>query len=221
MRYRTFRIRPIKPVATDCPMPDIDLLSRHFLGFYFLLIALYYASTSVGLWRRTGVSHIQYGPRGSATWWHRHIFNAFRAVILVVCLTRMVWPELDTWLGIIAPLYQPPVLIAGIVALLTSYSIMSYVHAYMHQDWRSGIDPDKRQTLLTQGPFARSRNPLFLGIMLGQLGLFLALPSIFTLICFVAGVFVIVRQALREEKALETLFGSEYLNYQKEVPRWW
>lgn len=202
-------------------MPDIDLLSRHFLGYYFLFIGLHYTSTSLGLWRRTGVSHIQYGNPGSATWWYRQTFNVFRASILVVCLARIPWPEIDRWLGVIPALYQPPVLLAGMAALLASYSIVSYVHAYMRQDWRSGIDPDKRQPLLTQGPYGRTRNPLFLGIMLGQLGLFMTLPSVFTLICLVAGVLVIALQARREESALAGIYGNEYHHYRSEVPRWW
>lgn len=90
-------------------MYDIDQLSRHFLGLYFLFIGLHYTSTSLGLWRRTGVSHIRYGTRFSATWWYRQTFNLFRAAILGVCLARIVWP-IDPWLGVFPALYQAPVL---------------------------------------------------------------------------------------------------------------
>ncbi|UZJ43213.1 isoprenylcysteine carboxylmethyltransferase family protein [Marinimicrobium sp. C6131] len=200
-------------------MPDIDQLSRHFLGLYFLFIGLHYTSTSLGLWKRTGISHIRYGSRGSATWWYRQTFNLFRAAILGVCLARILWP-IDPWLGVFPALYQAPVLLAGMAMLLVSYSIVSYVHAYMRQDWRSGIDPDKRQPLLTEGPYGRSRNPLFIGIMLGQLGLFLALPSVFTLLCLLVGAAVILLQARREEAALSRTYGVEYQDYRQLVRRW-
>jgi protein-S-isoprenylcysteine O-methyltransferase Ste14 len=200
-------------------MYDIDQLSRHFLELYFLFIGVHYTSTSVGLWKRTGISHIRYGNRGSATWWYRQTFNLFRAAILGVCLARIVWP-IDPWLGVFPALYQAPVLLAGMAMLLVSYSIVSYVHAYMRNDWRSGIDPDKRQPLLTQGPYGLTRNPMFIGIILGQLGLFLTFPSVFTLLCLLVGAVVIVLQARREEVALSRAYGVEYQDYRLLVRRW-
>jgi len=202
-----------------CSMPDIDLLARHFLGIYFLMIGLHYTSTSLGLWRRTGISHIAYGNRGSATWWYRHTFNLFRALILGICLARIVWP-IDPWLGVFPLLYQPAVLLTGIILLLASFALIDYVHAYMHQDWRTGIDTRTRQNLLTEGPFGFSRNPLFMAIILGQIGFFLALPSIFSLVCLIVGSTVIMLQARREETTLLERHGDQYRDYQQRVRRW-
>ena len=173
-------------------MPDIDLFVRHFLGLYFLLIGIQYTSVALGLRRRSGTSHIKYGASGSATWWNRQVFNLFRAAILGICLARIVWP-VDAWLGVIPALYQPAVLMAGVLLMLAAYGGIAYVHSYMREDWRSDIDEHKRQPLLTEGPFGRSRNPLFLAIMLGQLGFFLALA---------------------------TTYGDDYRRYRQQVPRW-
>ncbi|BES72382.1 hypothetical protein RE428_34000 [Marinobacter nanhaiticus D15-8W] len=200
-------------------MGSVELLVRYFLGIYFLMIGLHYTSRSLGLYDRMRFSHIHYGARGSGTWWHRHVFNIFRASILGVCVVR-IFVDIDRWLGVFEFLYQPPVLAAGAIMLLASFSLIDYVQAYMHEDWRSGIDNANRGHLITSGPFSRSRNPLFLGIILGQLGFFLALPSVFSLVCLGVGVLVILRQALAEEKALGVVFGEEYMDYLKRVPRW-
>jgi len=198
---------------------DIDLISRHFLAVYFLFIAVHYASTAIGLNSRTSQSHIQYGEKGSATWWIRQVFNLFRGAILLICIARVFYP-IDTWLGIIEPLYTPWVLSIGMLTMLVSLGFVSYSHAYMRQDWRSGIDSDNSRALLTQGPFARSRNPMFLAIMLGQLGLFLTLPSLFTLVCLLVGVAMMRAQAVKEEHALSELYGNEYKSYKAQTPRW-
>lgn len=200
-------------------MLDVELFVRHFLAVYFLLIGVQYSSVALGLWRRTGFSHINYGPRGSRTWWYRQTFNAFRATILGIVLARTVWP-IDSGLVIITALYQPVILLTGVVILLVSFGLIGYVHSYMRQDWRSGIDPDKRQPLLTDGPFGRSRNPLFLAIMLGQLGFFFALPSVFSLLCLIAGVTVLIGQSYREEVTLNNTYGQAYEVYRQRVPRW-
>ncbi|MFB2764148.1 methyltransferase family protein [Marinobacter shengliensis] len=201
-------------------MDLIEPAVRTFLGIFFLMIGLQFSARTLGLYARMGFSHIHYGARGKATWWHRHIFNVFRAAILLVCLAR-IFVDLDGWLGVFAWLYHGPVLLAGAVLLLASFTAVNYLQAYMHEDWRSGIAPtaDKAR-LLTHGPYSRSRNPLFLAVMTGQLGFFLALPSVFSLVCLVAGVLVITRQAKEEEKALAQRFGQDYEVYRARVPRW-
>ena len=201
-------------------MEFTEPLVRHFLGIFFLMIGLQFAGRSLGLFQRMGFSYINYGERGSAPWWHRHIFNVFRALILTVCVAR-IFADIDGWLGVFGWLYHWPVLLAGMLLLLASFPVVNYLQAYMHEDWRSGIDPRKDQRkLLTDGPFARSRNPLFLTVMAGQLGFFLALPSVFSLVCLVAGVLVITRQAREEEKALAVKFAEDYEHYRVRVPRW-
>ena len=201
-------------------MEFTEPLVRYFLGIFFLMIGLQFASRGLGLFQRMRFSHINYGERGSAPWWNRHIFNVFRALILGVCVAR-IFADIDGWLGVVGWLYHWPVLLAGMLLLLASFTVVNYLQAYMHEDWRSGIDPRKdHRKLLTDGPFSRSRNPLFLTVMAGQLGFFLALPSVFSLVCLVAGVLVITRQAREEEKALAVQFGEDYERYRVRVPRW-
>lgn len=202
------------------PMEFIEPLVRHFLGIFFLMIGLQFAGRSFGLYQRMRFSFINYGERGTASWWHRHIFNVFRALILGVCVVR-IFADIDGLLGVFDTLYYWPVLLAGMLLLSASFAAVNYLQAYMHEDWRSGIDSrtDQRK-LLTDGPFGRSRNPVFLAVMTGQLGFFLALPSVFSLVCLVAGVLVITRQAREEEKALALKFGEDFERYRMRVPRW-
>lgn len=201
-------------------MDLIEPAVRVFLGVFFLMIGLQFTARTLGLSARLGFSHIHYGKRGQASWWHRHTFNLFRAAILLICLAR-IGIDLDAWLGVLPWLYQWPVLLMGVALLLGSFTAVNYLQAYMHEDWRSGVDrQEKRTKLLTEGPYARTRNPVFLAVMAGQLGFFLALPSVFTLVCLIAGVVVITRQARVEEQALALRFREAYEAYRASVPRW-
>lgn len=200
-------------------MTDIDLLSRQFLALYFLFIGVHYISVALGRRRRSGASHIHYGPGGSATWWIRQVFNLFRALILGVCIARIFWP-IDPYLGVFPMLYQPPLLVAGMILLLGAFARIDYVHAYMQPEWRSGVDVQDRTGLLIRGPFSRSRNPIFLAVMAGQLGLFLTLPSVFTLVCLAVGIAMIRMQTGQEEQALGTQYGERYARYREQVSRW-
>jgi protein-S-isoprenylcysteine O-methyltransferase Ste14 len=90
----------------------------------------------------------------------------------------------------------------------------------MAKGWRSGIDETDDHPLITSGPFAISRNPMFVLIQLGQLGLFLSLPSVFTLVCLVVGILVIRSQVRLEEVELQRRHGVAYVDYCRRVPRW-
>lgn len=207
-------------LTQNAKMDLIEPAVRVFLGVFFLMIGLQFTARTLGLNARMGFSHIHYGKRGQASWWRRHTFNVFRSAILLICLAR-IGVDLDAWLGVLPWLYQWPVLLLGVALLLGSFTVVNYLQAFMHEEWRSGIDQDaKRTKLLIDGSYARTRNPLFLAVMTGQLGFFLALPSVFTLVCLIAGVVVITRQARVEEQALALRFGDTYEAYRARVPRW-
>jgi protein-S-isoprenylcysteine O-methyltransferase Ste14 len=194
-------------------------LVRHFLGIFFLMIGVQFTARSLGLSARNGFSYIHYGERRSPGWWHRQLFNVFRTLILAAVVAR-IFVDIDGWFGVFPALYHWPVLVAGMVCLMTAFALVNYFQAYMHEQWRSGVDHSQGQHLLTGGPYSRSRNPVFLSVMLGQLGFFLALPSVFSLVCLVTGVVVLMRQARVEERALSDLFGDAYESYRRRVPRW-
>lgn len=190
-----------------------------FLATFYLLVALSYSARILGLKARNRRRLVAWGARGSANWWHQTLFSTFRATILVVCLLRVPYPEtVDGLAGTIA--VPEPVILAGILLLCLSFSWIGYVHAYMDGVWQSGVGSSARSPLLTAGPFSRSRNPMFIGILVGQVGFFLAWPSLFTAVCLAVGASVIIRQARIEEAALLSAFGSDYETYRLRVPRW-
>ncbi len=199
---------------------DIELFSRYFLATFFLMIGVLFSCRVLGQQQRGGYAVIHYGASRSGTWWHRQLFNLFRAAILGICVMRVLWPETDAWLGILGWLYQPLVLSAGILLLLIAFGLVSFIQGFLGSDWRSGIDTSHPPPLITEGPFRYSRNPTYIAVMLAQLGFFMALPSLFSLVCLVVGVVVLIRQAHSEERELEQLHGPAYRAYCEQVPRW-
>ncbi len=75
--------------------------------------------------------------------------------------------------------------------------------------------------LITSGPFAISRNPIYLGLTLVMIGLAFATANPWFAICGVLAAFVtgwVVIAA--EERHLELRFGRRYRDYAKRVRRW-
>ncbi len=76
-------------------------------------------------------------------------------------------------------------------------------------------------TLVTQGIFAFSRNPIYLSMMLGLIGFFVVLGSLAPLVV-VPVFFLIIRTGFVavEEAMLEESFGDAYRDYKSRVRRW-
>lgn len=196
-------------------------LSRWFLAGFFSLVALFYTLKIVAVRRRTGRSPVSVGARYDEHWRNYGLFRLFRLLILAVCVARLIWPPLDRFLVPIPPLWTTPVVLVGMGLLMASFALILGVHFSMREDWRSGIDPlPGPLRLRTSGAYALSRNPMAILIQLGQLGLFLALPTVFTAVCLVVGVFSIHHQVRLEEAELEARHGRRYLDYKARVPRW-
>jgi protein-S-isoprenylcysteine O-methyltransferase Ste14 len=73
--------------------------------------------------------------------------------------------------------------------------------------------------MLADGPFRRTRNPLYLGTLLHTIGVSILMPPSGAI--FAVGLLWIfqVRLALAEEPFLTTRFGQPYLDYKTAVPR--
>jgi protein-S-isoprenylcysteine O-methyltransferase Ste14 len=112
----------------------------------------------------------------------------------------------------------PASLSVGLALLLVSLALTIYIHSYMGEAWRSGVAPSGPKHLITSGPFGRMRHPLFATIAIGQIGFFLALPSLFSLACLVIGVLVLVVQARFEEERMAAAFGARWTDYAARVP---
>lgn len=87
---------------------------------------------------------------------------------------------------------------------------------------KTTIRPDRgSEHLVTSGPFALSRNPIYLGLVLLMIGIGLITGiAWFLLLALVAG-FVTQKLAVeREEKHLAARFGKKWRDYAKKVRRW-
>ena len=80
-------------------------------------------------------------------------------------------------------------------------------------DWSPAV-------LMTGGPYAFSRHPMYIGELALWLGWAVLYGSLLVLAGFVALCVVVSILAPREDRALEAKFGEEYRRYRAQVPRW-
>lgn len=76
-------------------------------------------------------------------------------------------------------------------------------------------------TIVTNGPYGFSRNPIYVGMFLGLIGLAVGFDTLWIVAVAIALYFVIrFGVVAREEIYLEGKFGGRYLDYKARVRRW-
>ena len=86
----------------------------------------------------------------------------------------------------------------------------------------SNVPTNQSTTAIVEaGPYRRSRNPIYLAMFVGLVGLAIAFDALWLLILLVPFALVIRYGVVeREERYLERKFGPEYLAYRSRVRRW-
>ena len=107
----------------------------------------------------------------------------------------------------------------GWAALAAALVWIAAAQAQMGRAWRIGIDPQKTE-LRAAGLFAISRNPIFLGMRVMLLGVFLVAPNALSLAVLLLGEALIQLQVRFEEAHLEATEGEAYRAYKARVRRW-
>ena len=194
---------------------------RYFLPLYVLA---YFATALV--WRsylvrsRTGVNPYIAGDKNSPHGYAAFIFRLlFLGCLIVICLYAF-WPQGYSYLMPIPGLQLPVVVYPGLILLVASLVWIILAQAQMGASWRIGFDPDSRTDLVQKGLYRWSRNPIFLGMRITLVGLFLTLPNVATLVIMILGNVLLQIQVRLEEEYLLKTHGDSYLAYYQQTNRW-
>jgi protein-S-isoprenylcysteine O-methyltransferase Ste14 len=192
-----------------------------FLVLYFLLFfSLAMILPTYRIRKTTGVNPYKLGSSDSA---HDYIGKFFRFVIAAcgfVVIAFALFPNLYSALLPITQLQRSSLTIFGSLFLIFALIWVLIAQFDMRKSWRIGIDEDVKTELIQTGLFKISRNPIFLGMRVMLLGIFLIIPNAATLVILVAGELLIQIQVRLEEEFLTRTHGTAYIAYQKQVRRW-
>ena len=191
----------------------------YFLAAFFSFVAFSFYIVISQTSKQAGVPVVCMGEKGSRHYRNHLVFRVFRILIWFACVARLFFPEFVQ--GVAISVVVPDwVMVIGDILLVTGLGLCLGICARMGGNWRSGVDPVNTPSLITDGPFAWSRNPSFIGVIMGQVGFLLAWPCVFSLICLLVGVRAVLLQVELEESFLSERLPGEYQAYKQRVRRW-
>ena len=121
----------------------------------------------------------------------------------------------------LAQVVEPPVSYFGLVPLLVGLT-MAGTAARLFDRAGTPKRPFERSTaLVTAGPYRYTRNPMYVGLTLILLGVWLLLGTATAAVPIAIFVWIIQERFIRgEERFLDEIFGEEYRGYKSRVRRW-
>lgn len=191
-------------------------LLLYILLYFFLVFFL----RSFLLWKKTKVNPLTFNKGDDAHGFNGKVFGIISIVELVIV---SIYAFIPSWQKFLLPFWYleyETLVNAGWVLLILSLVFVWFAQSNMRDSWRIGIDEENKTELVTKGFFAISRNPIFLGIMIANVGLFLVLPNAFTLLIIALSTVSINTQIRLEEEYLSREFGGQYTTYFVNVNRW-
>jgi protein-S-isoprenylcysteine O-methyltransferase Ste14 len=195
------------------------MLTAMLLPYFLVFFAAAFVLPTWRVWQRDGTNALVLPRDDSAFGVIGMWFKLLIGAILVLCacaafgVSARAMGPLDwanhSWLNLL-----------GAILLVVTLVWVVIAQANMGQSWRIGIDQKVVSELVTSGLFSRCRNPIFLGMRINMLGLFLILPNAATLAILVASEILMGVQVRLEEAHLRETIGSPYSDYCALVPRW-
>ena len=184
----------------------------------FFLVA--FVLRSYLLWKNTGINPMTFSGSDDANGFNGKLF---KVVAVLEFLILGIYAFAGSWYEYLLPFWYLEnvwVQIFGWILLVSSLIWVFTAQLQMANSWRIGIDYNNKTPLITKGLFTISRNPIFLGILITNLGLFLVIPNAFTLLIAGLSFTSIHTQVRLEEAFLRELHGTTYEAYCQKVNRW-
>ena len=146
----------------------------------------------------------------------------FKTMMITIFIYVVIYAFFPTWYDYFLPISQldnSTITCIGLFLLFISLAWTVIAQIQMKNSWRIGIDTETKTELVTNGLFSISRNPIFFGVFISLLGVFLATPNALAVLFLILGYVIIQIQIRLEEDFLTKEHGQKYLEYKQKVRR--
>ena len=105
----------------------------------------------------------------------------------------------------------------GVLLLLLGCGFAIWARFILGRNWSGIVTVKENHTLITRGPYAWVRHPIYSGILLALLGTAIAVGTIMNLLEVPLIAFALWLKLRTEEKFMFETFGEQYAAYQQRV----
>ncbi|MGB4774908.1 MAG: isoprenylcysteine carboxylmethyltransferase family protein [Daejeonella sp.] len=193
---------------------------RILLPVYFIIyFGIAFVAKSITMAKRIGKNPIVL-PKDASTFGLIGFY--FKLTMICMLIYVLIFAFMPAFYSSFLPITQLNILVIKCIGItLLAFALIWTIIAQgdMKNSWRIGIDTETKTELITTGLFRLSRNPIFFGMIISLIGLFLTTPNALTALFLIVGYMLIQIQIRLEEEFLTSQHGQSYLSYKQKVRR--
>ena len=136
-------------------------------------------------------------------------------ICIVLGAGLVFFPKLHVWF-LATPFHSSyPTALTGFVMVVLGLAFSAWARDVLGRNWSGRVIIQNGHQLITSGPYAYVRHPLYTGILVGIAGMALIAGDVGSLIGFAFALTFTLLKAEREERILEVEFGPTYAIYRE------
>lgn len=141
-------------------------------------------------------------------------------IVALICALGM-WGIADIWPALIVSFPYQSVVAYSLIAVGLAIDLVSILAFRKAKTTVTPLAPEKTSSLVVEGLYRFTRNPMYLGMLFILTGIAVLLGSPVNFIVLLGFVtYITAFQIKPEEARLEDIFGPEYDQYKQQVRRW-
>ncbi len=197
------------------------MTSSTYLLIYFLaFFALGFVWRSWQVYRLTGSSPLVLPTTDDAAGYVGRAFKLLMGLLATYLFAAAGLPDTSAALAPVLVPQHGALASVGWAILTVAWPLLLKAQHDMGLAWRIGVNENDSPNLVSQGLFARSRNPIFLSMRMALWGMCLVHTTVLALCLASLGEVLMQIQVRLEEAYLARHLGEVYARYQAQVPRW-
>jgi protein-S-isoprenylcysteine O-methyltransferase Ste14 len=138
----------------------------------------------------------------------------FAGVRVGIILVILLLVRLQVFRGHQAATGNPWLLGAGLALFVLGLGLAVWARVHLGRNWGMPMSQKADPELVTTGPYARIRHPIYSGILLGMVGTAIAVSPYWLIAVVIVGAYFLF-SAVTEERTMAKLFPTDYPPYKR------
>jgi len=172
-----------------------------------MIMQVYFASRVRQAGERVAADHQAIEREG---WWYA-VVRAIGSLSLIAFL--VLYGVNPPWLGVLLVPFPDWLRWTGVTLGSVSFALYAWSQATLGKEWSPHLQMREKHRLVTTGPYARIRHPIYLALMGFLTGIALVTANWFFIALLVVSIVVLVLRIPKEEQMMVEDFGEEYKAY--------
>ena len=149
-------------------------------------------------------------------WWYA-VVRAIGSLALIAFL--VIYAINPPWLGVLSLPFPDGLRWAGVALGAVSFVLYAWSQATLGKEWSPHLQMRGEHRLVTTGPYARMRHPIYLALMGFLTGIALVTANVFFVALLAVSIVVLALRIPKEEQMMIEEFGEAYEAYMHRTGR--